>query len=292
MKHWFLIFLGLLSCGDPTIDIGDRYEPKIVIEALLFPDQSVQSIRLTRNVPLGTYAIDAPPLSGAQVILTDETTSLSRSLVYHSKSETFRDTTWLVEYGHSYRLDVDVTIDAVTLHATSRTTTPLSGFMLSDHDLDSLVYNARDGSGTPVKIGIPYVRSVSTVDYIFSIQALDATVDNFIYSPINPIADVKRSDVADEIDDWAKQLDYVINAPANGGQSIFNVELFHTWFYGPYRAIVYAADRNFRDFLITHENVQEPDGNYHEPVFHIDGDGIGVFGSAIADTAYFTILHP
>jgi hypothetical protein len=56
--------------------------------------------------------------------------------------------------------------------------------------------------------------------------------------------------------------------------------------------IIYAADRNFRDFQITHELLQSIDGNYHEPAFHIDGDGIGVFGSAAVDTAYFEVLRP
>jgi len=37
--------------------------------------------------------------------------------------------------------------------------------------------------------------------------------------------------------------------------------------------------------------VQEIDGNLHEPAFHIEGDGIGVFGAAVADTAYFEIVR-
>ena len=28
----------------------------------------------------------------------------------------------------------------------------------------------------------------------------------------------------------------------------------------------------------------EEDGNFHEPVFSIEGDGIGYFGSAVPDT--------
>ncbi len=291
MKKIISLMILLMGCGDPTVDIGNQYEPKIVMEAILFPGQPMQGIRLTRNVPLGTLAIDAAPLSGAQVNLTDETSGQFRTLSYDGASQTFRDTTWLVEYGHVYRMDVDAVIDGIRLSATSRTTTPLAGFLLTDHDLDSLVYNARDANGNPIKIGIPYVRSVATADYIFSIQALDTRVENFIYSPVNPIADLKPSDIIDN-DDYIRQIDFVINAPQSGGSSVFYIELFHTWYYGPYQAVVYAADRNFRDFLITHENVQEPDGNYHEPVFHIDGDGIGVFGSAIADTATFRILHP
>jgi hypothetical protein len=281
----------LFSCGDPTVDVGGRYEPKIVIDAILFPGQPVRDIRLTRNVPIGTFAITTSPLENVEVVLTDETSGFSQTL-YSIDVTIFGDTTWIIEPGHTYRLDVDAVIDGVTLSATSRTTTPEPGFTVSDPAPDSLAYNAKDESGKAVKIGIPYARSVGTADYVFSIQALDTAVQNFIYSPINPIADVDSEDVADDMDEFSRQVDFVINAPTTGGSSVFNVELFHTWFYGRYRVIAYAADRNFRDFLLTHEQVQEPDGNFHEPVFHIDGDGIGVFGSAIADTTYFRVLKP
>jgi hypothetical protein len=55
--------------------------------------------------------------------------------------------------------------------------------------------------------------------------------------------------------------------------------------------VVYAFDKNYKDFLITHDQVQEIDGNFHEPEFHFEGDGIGVFGSAIADTVQITVLR-
>ncbi len=32
------------------------------------------------------------------------------------------------------------------------------------------------------------------------------------------------------------------------------------------------------------------DGNFHEAKFNIDGDGIGVFGSVIADTVYVDVV--
>ncbi len=63
------------------------------------------------------------------------------------------------------------------------------------------------------------------------------------------------------------------------------------WFYGQYRIIAYAGDENMKNYYLTHANVAEMDGNLHEPVFNIDGDGIGIFGSAIADTLYFTVLQ-
>ncbi len=292
MKKSYFLVLAMISCGDPSIDIGGHYEPKIVLEGLLYPGRSVSDIRISRNVPLGTLAIPPTPLEDAVVALTDETTGFSAALTYDDSTHSFEDQTHVVEASHVYRLDVDAVIDGETLHASSRTTTPAFGFSVSAPGPDSLAYNAKDDQGRPVKISIPYVRSVGTADYVFSIQALDASIDSFIYSPVNPIADVDSEDVLDEDNEFLQSVDFVINTPSTGGSALFNVELYHTWFYGRYRVIVYAVDRNFRDFLITHEQVQEADGNYHEPIFYIEGDGIGYFGSAIADTTYFKVLRP
>ena len=66
---------------------------------------------------------------------------------------------------------------------------------------------------------------------------------------------------------------------------------FDLWFYGSYEVIVYAADKNFIDFLRTFDEVQADDGNFNEPAFNIEGDGIGVFGSAIADTVRIVVLR-
>ncbi len=52
-----------------------------------------------------------------------------------------------------------------------------------------------------------------------------------------------------------------------------------------------STDRNSRDFQSTHETLQGIDGNYHEGAFHLDGEGVGVFGSAAVDTAYFEVTR-
>ena len=75
------------------------------------------------------------------------------------------------------------------------------------------------------------------------------------------------------------------------GISYSEVEWFCIWFYGRYRLILYAADRNYTDFFLTHRFVQEIDGNLLEPKFHFEGDGIGVFGSAAPDTVYFEVIQ-
>ena len=64
------------------------------------------------------------------------------------------------------------------------------------------------------------------------------------------------------------------------------------WFYSEYEITVYAADRNYSSFLQTFDEVQEEDGNFHEPVFSIEGEGIGVFGSYIRDRVVVSVRRP
>ena len=71
---------------------------------------------------------------------------------------------------------------------------------------------------------------------------------------------------------------------------IQDINWLDTWFYGNYRVVMYAGDRNFKDYFITINQLQEMDGNYHEPKMYFEGDGIGIFGSFIADTVTFNLV--
>ncbi len=70
-----------------------------------------------------------------------------------------------------------------------------------------------------------------------------------------------------------------------------NVFWWNVWYYGRHQIVVYAADKNYANFIQTFEEVEEEDGNFHEPVFNFEGDAIGYFGSAIADTVYIEITR-
>ena len=70
----------------------------------------------------------------------------------------------------------------------------------------------------------------------------------------------------------------------------FVLNLRDTWFYSSYTIIAYAGDSNFKNYFMTAPAVQEFDGNFHEPIQIFQGDGIGVFASAIRDTIKFTLV--
>lgn len=197
----------------------------------------------------------------------------------------------LIEYSKSYTLEVQAMIDGKELSARSTTTVPRPGFEILEEKsiLGSMVYRQRDENGELIDFEITLNRSPGTTFYAFSLTALDADTSTFIYD--NPFGDFNTDDVLDDFNDFKYTFDWIQDTPLEAGESTLEIFSFYTWFYSDYRAIVYAADRNFKDFLQTHEQVQEIDGNFHEPAFHIEGDGIGVFGSAIADTTFFTVLR-
>jgi hypothetical protein len=132
-------------------------------------------------------------------------------------------------------------------------------------------------------------RSAQTDYYAFSIVALDASVDNFIYDIHTWGGNIEEKDVRENMNDFKYSHDTVFNIPLTASVQEWTIEWFHLWFYSRYRIIGYSGDKNMKDYYLAHANVQEMDGNLHEPAFNIEGDGIGIFGPAVADTFFLEI---
>jgi hypothetical protein len=117
---------------------------------------------------------------------------------------------------------------------------------------------------------------------------LDASTSSFIYNNFYyPETDTQK--VFNAINRYKQNYAYQIGIAPGTQNYTMTIDWYNVWFYGNYRVIVYAADKNFYDYFITAKNVMELDGNFHEPRMHIEGDGIGVFGSAVTDTVYFSV---
>jgi len=286
----------LMACGQGVVQVDQRnYEPKIVIEGYLYPGQAVTDIRISRNFPLNTpISRDELPLGGAEVQLTDESAGNTYTLSYDSSARAFYlpDSTFLIHYDQSYSLHVRASVDGQSLIAGSQTHTPLPGFAIDKQKSTAgMSYLKKDSLGQLQKPRIYYSRSPQTDFYAFSIVALNGDLDHFIYPPKNPFVfpSWTTQDIKDNLDTFIHRQTIVLNAPLNGGTAERELEWFNFMFYGRYRIIGYATDENFKDYFLTYQRVVEMDGNLHEPVFHISGDGIGVFASAISDTAYLEI---
>ena len=289
-------FMLWYSCGKTSVTIDERtYEPKIVIIGYLYPERPVSNIRITRNFPVGT-TIDKNQiaLSEANVTLTDITSNIGYELTYNPISFAFEYTedNLEIDFGKSYRLDVFANVDDSDLQASSVTTVPEEGLEIDRENsvYGNIFYRETDENGKLIQPQVAYRQSENSAFFLLSISALDADVETFIYE--NPFGlDIKEViENEGKIENFQYQFRWTKPENQNGGFSIIEISWFQLWFYSPYRLVLYAADENFYHFFSTHRNVQSVDGNLHEPLFHIEGDGIGVFGSAVIDTLSLNIL--
>lgn len=281
----------MTACGEGTVNITDvSFQPKIVIQGVLVPEQMAR-VKLFRNFPLdATVGENDIILQNAQAVIRDAA-GQPHDLNFNPQNNSYEAENLIVEYGQTYTLEVRAAIAGEELFATSTTTVPQPGFQILEDKslLGSLRYRQRDLNGEIINFRITFDRSPGTTYYAASYTALGADVSSFIYE--NPFGDVDTSDVIEDFNDFKYAFDWIQDTPVAPGESTIEVFSFFTWFYGDYRVVLYAADRNYRDFLSTFNQVQEIDGNFHEPAFHIEGDGIGVFGSAVVDTAFFRITR-
>lgn len=273
------------------LDISDaKYEPKIVIEGYIYPKRKVENVMITKNIPLNTTVdFKSILITNAKVSITD----LQNNKVYDLTFNPFKfsyecnSTELIIDYGKSYKLDVIAEIDGKQLKASSVTTVPLEGFKIKKISPSSMRYRENDEFGDVKNFYVDFTFSKDVSLYIFSYLAMDASFQNFVWD--NPYFKIDSTQLEKNFDRYKFQSAYLLNPYPETNLRSHKVEWLDVWFYGRHRLIIYAVDKNFKDFFLTHRRVQEPDGNFHEPKMYIEGDGIGVFGSAISDTIYFQV---
>jgi len=296
----------LTGCGDPgvTIDRG-TYEPKIVINGFIYPGENISRIKIARNFAVGdSINLADEALSNAEVWVTRLSDGNTVRLSYEKQTRSFEDNSVPVQIlpvvqGESYRLDVKAAIDGIDLQASSTTTVPSNRDFGIDESrfADTLIYNWRDAFGIVNYPKVYYAQggtgyAADAAFYVMALTSLDGTEETFILD--NPFGfDVKEAKERNEDFDieelkyryqWARPENQV-----EGNWSVFEIYWFNLWFYGRYRLILYAGDKNFYHFFMTSNRLMDMDGNLHEPEFDIEGDGIGVFGSALKLTRSFYV---
>ncbi|MCA9744473.1 MAG: DUF4249 family protein [Deferribacteres bacterium] len=282
------------ACGEGIVELDkSAYEPKIVIEGFLFPGQPVRNVRLTRNIQLNTEIdISTVVLSNAKAVIVDEQ-DREFALTYNNAtfSYEYRGSDLSIEAGKSYTLEVVATVEGTPLQAKSTTTVPSGDFRVERgaSRLAPMAYRERDENGDLKQFEIVFNRAENNGFYALALIALDADTSTFVYD--NAFGEFTAEDVLEDFDEFRNRFTWIQDQPLEPGQSTLEIFWFDIWFYSNYQAVLYAGDRNFKDFLTTADQVQEIDGNFHEPALHIEGDGIGVFASAIADTVYFRVTQ-
>ncbi|MBN8705423.1 MAG: DUF4249 family protein [Bacteroidetes bacterium] len=290
----------LASCGDPDVELeSSSYQPKIVIEGYLYPGTSPANIRISRNFRLNS------PLDASSILLPDAQVKLTRlsdgrqaTLVFNPISLAFEyaGTDWIVGNQEHYKIEVTAIIDGKTLSAAGETTTPSAGFALdlASTIAGSITYNEKNPDGTYKTFKLGYTPSPGVDFYAIGVTALDAKVDQFIYTPVNRYGSVEEkdsSDIRESLNSLKYSREGILNYSTSGLQE-YDLEWYLFNFYGNYRIVIFATDLAAKNFLLTHKDVQDTDGNFVEPKMNISGDGIGVFGSAITDTMFIEIKKP
>jgi hypothetical protein len=299
----YLLFISfsimIFSCGEGVVEVtNESYEPKIAIEGYLIANQKVDKLRISRNFPVNSNLSRMsliPDVNQTDVTITDLSTNSIYNLTFHIAQDNLLENYYwqynvpglLIRPGKSYRLDVTATIDGQQLHASSTTTVPDSGFSIDQLNYSQLGFREEDQNGSLKHFEITFNRSPGISFYLASAKALNPDKNNFIYE--NPFFNEKPEDL--DVGDYNYQYGWIQDTPTTFGQTTFTVFWANLWFYDNYEIIMYATDDNYREFVQTYNDVQEPDGNFHEAKFNIEGDGIGVFGSMIADTAYIEVLR-
>ena len=304
LKKIILIIIGsisfsMFSCGEGVVEVtNESYEPKIAIEGYLIADQKVDKIRISRNFPIDanlTRMSLLPDVNQTDVTITDLSTNSLYNLTFHvAPDDRLENYYWqnnspglTITPGKSYRLDVTANVDGQQLQASSTTTVPDSGFSIAQTNYNQLPFREKDQNGNLKEFEVTINRSAETTFYLATLHALNASKNNFIYD--HPFFNEEPEDL--DVEDYDYVYGWIQDTPTTPGQSSFTVFWVNLWFYDIYEVVVYATDDNYKEFVQTYNDVQEPDGNFHEAKFNIEGDGIGVFGSMIADTVNIEVLR-
>jgi hypothetical protein len=291
---FFVTFL-FCSCGEGIIDLGSEvYKPKIVIEGYLQPNNKVRDIIIGRNFPLdGEISISNYFITNAKVKITDLETEKQYELSYNSFTRNYEYTgnDLIVEYNRSYKLEVEANIDGKTLYTKSITTTPQKGFRVDRNlsVLGEMKYNLKDEFGNTKYFNLVFDPSQGTDLYILSTTALEASTSNYIYDNIynNFVFSLDSNKITfEDIIEFVQRSTYQLNINSYSLGHNFKIEWENFWFYADFEVILLACDKNFKEYFLTIDNLSEVDGNFHEPILNFEGDGVGVFGSYIADTLY------
>ncbi len=310
MKLKLVLFSGLLfllsACssdlfwGDPQIKVENvSYEPKITVEGFIFPGKPVDRIRVFRNFRLDADLNDTELLPRNVVVnviddsdkkvhplklnIPDDISDI-QSYYYYDENKQL-----IIEPGKSYTIEVSAIIEDKQLFTRSTTTVPLPGLKIVDINYTSLQFAKQKENGDLESFELLIERSPGTDFYVNSVRALDTTFADFIKNHV--VGEFDREDFEEDFDRFSYDTNWIQNTPLTAGQSNMRIGWFNFYFYGDYEIIVYAVDRNYKEFLQTFSRVQEFDGNFHEAKFNFEGDGIGVFGSAISDTIYVTVIR-
>lgn len=281
IKYIVLLILSLLqiSCGEGKVDINDiDYEPKIVVEAMIYPGDNVKNIKISRNFRLTLNQVDKNNIyiSNANVILKDGNKNYVLSFDPATKSYNYQGNDLIIEYNKTYNIEVSATIDGKLLKCYAQTYTPAESLIVL---LDKTIKNNDTIRYYKSKLPEITFKPISNIYFYAIANDFMDKADSLSFIHDN-ILGVEYKDVKEKIVNYKQRFTWLQNIKNVNIPISKSLDWFDFFFYGKYRLTLYAGNEDFNNYFQTASNTQEMDGNFHHPRFNIKGDGIGYFAAA------------
>ena len=271
MKYlWFLIFtaslLLVLSCEDESY-IEPDYE-QVVIQAYIYAGESIEDIKISNTIPMGSQADTQPVINNALVSLIKNNRSYELipssgdSGYYH-----YEGADLAVEEGDNFTIHVDY----FGRRATGSTIVPSPPASVSQ-SVDSLYI--------PVSFN-PFSFVFDTTKH--QIKVTWETESDAMYF-------IKIENVETDPDSVATRIPpkglpgRMVSLPMN--QDFYTILFEDITHYGRHKVTVYRINQEYVDLYISrHQNSRE----LNEPLTNIY-DGLGVFSAFNSEVLYFTAV--
>jgi len=293
------LLLGCAADRDPATLFGPEEAPAFVVDGVLLVGRQLPPLYLRRSLPAGAaYDADALGVSGARVeiagpddrhLYTADPDSAGKYLPPAAAAPVRAEVTYTLE----------VALGEETLRAT--TTTPpqvrlREAVLLDERTLAEVARLRLFGEAGEAAYGaaenqLRYLEGLLELRFA-PVQAAGYQVALFSLDPGSPfLVDAEFVEEEDQAD-FARQGSSPAIADIRGTVSL---PWFSVAYAGRHLFKVYAVDRNWFDLVRT--NPADSPGlggglagdNFERPVFRVE-DGIGLFGSASADSVGFTVL--
>lgn len=298
-----IVLVGCEAERDPSSLFGPDASGTLVVDALLIVDQPLPRVLVSETINV-TSRDRFDSLEGwkgvgdAEVVITQG----DQTFLYATRPNNGRydppPNAPLVLPNTTYNLHVR----SQGREATAQTITPdrldiREAALLDDETLEviRLLNRYEDGNVEENRIvyqdGLLEMRfdPLPASGYHIAIESLDPESDFVVYS-----------DLVDE-DDRAEFERYGSSPAFEATDGIVRFPWFAVAYAGPHVIRIYAVDKNWFDLIRSVPTFYQDDGgnafqpgglagdNFERPLFHVDG-GIGIFGSASADSVGFEVL--
>ena len=312
MVGCLMVLTGCEAERDPSSLFGPDASGVLVVDALLIVDKPLPRVLISETVKAnaegvdlligvgGTEVVNSHGVGDAEVVISQG----EQTFVYRPSSDFFAGSyrpppnAPLVLPNTTYHLRVQSQGREITAQTVTPDRLDIREVVLLDDETlevirvlkkyeDSTVFNAPENR-LAYQLGLLEMRfdPLPASGYQIAIESLDRSSDFLV-----------DSDLFDEYD-----FDRYGSSPAlEASDGNLRMPWFIVGFAGPYVMRVYAVDKNWFDLIRSvPEFFQDEDGNafqpgglagdnFERPLFNVDG-GIGIFGSASADSVGFVVL--